>query len=243
MKKIRKVLILGANSDIGLETVKCFLEKNWHVTAHFNKNNSNSKKLNKLSKDNKNIAFFRYNFLNINNFEKFIKKNKKFFHNFDSLVSLTGFLKLKNFKNFKIQDFTDHINVNYYSNILIIRELLKSMQRRKWGRIVLSSSIGSKFGGSDQSFIYSLSKSMNEFFPSYYSNLAKYNILFNTIKIGVTDTKGNRLKKKENIRKRIKLIPLKRMAKPHEVSKYIYFLSSENNTTITKETINISGGE
>ena len=51
-------------------------------------------------------------------------------------------------------------------------------------------------------------------------------ILFNTIKIGVTDTKGNRLKKKENIKKRIKLIPLKRMAKPYEVAKYIYFLSS-----------------
>ena len=52
-----------------------------------------------------------------------------------------------------------------------------------------------------------------------------------------------RLNKKDNLKKRISLIPLKRMAKPSEVAKYIYFLSSEENTLITNEIINISGGE
>ena len=36
MKK--RVLITGASSDIGVETVKKFLENNFRVTAHFNKN-------------------------------------------------------------------------------------------------------------------------------------------------------------------------------------------------------------
>tara|TARA_B110000116_G_C16753091_1_gene544379 strand:- start:667 stop:1398 length:732 start_codon:yes stop_codon:yes gene_type:complete len=243
MKKIKKVLILGANSDIGLETIKFFLDNNWHITAHYNQYNSNTKKIEKLNSKKQEISLFKFDFVNINEFEKFIIKNQSFFKNFDSFVSLTGFQKLKNFNDFKICDFTNHINVNYFSNILIIRELLKHMRKKKWGRIVLASSIGTKFGGSDNSFMYSLSKYMNEFFPSLYKNFFKYNILINTLKIGVTNTRVVRLNKKDNLKKRISLIPLKRMAKPSEVAKYIYFLSSEENTLITNEIINISGGE
>lgn len=243
MKKIKKVLILGANSDIGLETVKCFVDNKWHVTAHYNQNNNNTKKLKKLYTKKKGISFFKFNFVNIIEFEKFIHQNKNFFKSFDSFISLTGFQILKNFNDFKVNDFHNHINVNYYSNILIIRELLKHMKKKKWGRVVLSSSIGTKFGGSDNSFIYSLSKFMNEFFPSLYKKLVKYNILINTLKIGVTDTRVVRLNKNKNLKKRVSLIPLNRMAKPLEVAKYIYFLSSEENTLITNEIINISGGE
>ena len=41
----KKILILGASSDIGIQVVKKFLKKNWHVIAHSNKNN---KKLGKI---------------------------------------------------------------------------------------------------------------------------------------------------------------------------------------------------
>ena len=84
---------------------------------------------------------------------------------------------------------------------------------------------------------------MNEFFPSYYKNFFKYNILINALKIGLTNTKLIKKDKNKNIKKRISLIPIKRMAEPNEVAKYIYFLCSDQNTLITKEVINISGGE
>ena len=84
---------------------------------------------------------------------------------------------------------------------------------------------------------------MNEFFPRPLRNLTKYNILINTLKIGLTDTKLNKVDKNKNMKKRIKLIPLARMATIKEVVKYIYFLSSNENTLITNEVINISGGE
>ena len=39
MKKIKRhVLILGGSSDIGIEVVKSFLNLNWNVTAHYNRN-------------------------------------------------------------------------------------------------------------------------------------------------------------------------------------------------------------
>ena len=84
---------------------------------------------------------------------------------------------------------------------------------------------------------------MNEFFPSVFKDLAKYNILVNCMQIGVTDTKINKIDKNKRLNKRAKLIPLKRIAKPEEIAKYIYFMGSDENTFITLQKINIAGGE
>lgn len=239
----KRILILSANSDIGLKVTNIFLQNNWNVTAHYNKQNVNTKKLNILRKQNKNIEFFQFDFLEINKFEKYVAKNKLFFQKFDAFVSLTGFNNLKSFNESSINNINKHINVNYYPNILIIKELLENMKKKKWGRILLTSSIGTKFGGSKNAYAYSLSKFMNEFFPSHYKDYLKYNILINTLKIGLTDTKLAKKDKTKDLKKRISLIPIKRMAKSEEVARYIYFLASDQNNLIAREVINISGGE
>ena len=236
MKK--RVLILGASSDIGVELVKLYLKNNYNVVAHYNKNIKNLKKIN-----NKNLSFLKFDLKQINSFENFIKRKQKMFLNFDIFVSLTGYLNLKKIDNAKINDFNNHINVNYLSNFLVIRSVVKGMLKRNWGRIVLSSSIGTKFGGSENSFIYSLSKYMNQFFPKIYKSFIKRNVLINTLQIGLTDTKMNLIDKTKNLKKRIKLIPLARMASKTEVAANIHFLTSEKNNLIANQIINISGGE
>ena len=47
----------------------------------------------------------------------------------------------------------------------------------------------------------------------------------------------------KNLKKRIELIPIKRIIERNEVSNYIYFLCSNENTTLTGQNLNISGGE
>jgi 3-oxoacyl-[acyl-carrier protein] reductase len=238
MKK--KILITGASSDIGISVVEKYIEDGWSVTAHFNKNN---KKLKKLKTQNRDLDLFYFNFKNIYKFEKFIKKNKSFFKKFDAFVSLTGLNKSKQFNLLKISDLNYHLNVNYFSSLLIIKELISPMINKKWGRILLTSSIGTKFGGGKTTFAYSLSKYMNEFFPSTLKEKMKYNILYNCLRIGVTDTKIHQNVKNKNMKKRINLIPVQKMAKPNEIAEYIYFLCSSKNNQISNEVLNISGGE
>ena len=90
---------------------------------------------------------------------------------------------------------------------------------------------------------YSLSKYLNQFFPAIYKNYYKHNIMINSLQIGVTDTRLHSKDKSKNMKKRIKLIPINKMASTNEVAEYIYFLCSEKNTLITNQNINISGGE
>ena len=161
----------------------------------------------------------------------------------DSFISLSGYIKSTDFDHINYKSFLDHINVNFYSNLVFIKHIYKKMVKNKWGRILLSSSIGTSYGGGDKTFLYSLSKFNNEFIPKIFKKkYAKY-ILYNVLKIGVTNTKIHLKIPKKNLKKRIKLIPTKRMASTEEVSNKIFYLASQENTLIHGQIINISGGE
>ena len=69
---MKKILILGASSDIGIELTKYFLVRNYKVVAHLNKN---SKDLNKLN--NKNLKLFKFDLIKIKEFERFVNKIEK----------------------------------------------------------------------------------------------------------------------------------------------------------------------
>ena len=117
------------------------------------------------------------------------------------------------------------------------------MKKNNFGRLLNASSVGVKYGGGKNTFNYSISKHLLEFFPSNFKELVKFNILINTLRIGLTDTKIHSKINKKNLKKRISMVPMKRMAQPDEIAKIIYYLSSSENTYITNEVISISGGE
>ena len=86
--KDKKVLILGGSSDIGIELIKKYLENNWHVFCHYNKN---KKVLNNLQKKNKHkLSIFKANFYDNKSTQNLFNKVKN--QSFDSLVNLVGYL-------------------------------------------------------------------------------------------------------------------------------------------------------
>ena len=240
-KKYKKVLIIGASSDIGIETCKKFLENEWELTAHYNTNSKALKNLKKKYQSRLNLI--KFDLRNIFLLEKYLYKNKKKFIKFDAFVNLSGYFKSTTFQNFKVKDLFEHFSANSFSSLLFLKIILEGMKIRKWGRVVNTSSIGTKFGGGKKSFCYSLSKFNNEFFPSFYKDLYSNNIMINTLQIGVVKTKMHKKLPNKNMKKRVSLIPIKRIIEKNEVSNYIYFLCSDQNTTLTGQKLNISGGE
>ena len=239
-KKYRKVLILGGSSDIGVEVIRIFLNKQWHVTAHFFKN---KKKLENIKKTSKNLNLIKFDFLNYKktNVEKLIRK--KFKGKYDSIINLVGYIDNRGFENTNLETILRSLSANTILPILIEKMLVKEMLHNKWGRILNCSSIGVKFGGGKNTFNYSLSKHCLEFIPNSYKDWASSNVLINNLRIGVTSTKLHKRILKRNLKERTKLIPMKRMAKPQEIASYIFSLISEQNTYITGQTLSISGGE
>jgi len=238
---IRHVLILGGSSDIGSEVTKIFLKKGWVVTAHYSKNKKN---LTNLKKNFPNLITTQFDFENYkkNNIERLM--NSKFSKKYDSIINLIGYIDNKSFENTNLNSILKSLTANAILPILLEKKLVKKMLSQKWGRILNCSSIGVKFGGGKGSYNYSLSKHCLEFIPNGYRRWAKSDVLINNLRIGVTNTKiHKKMGRNLKMKKRIKLIPIKRMAEPDEIAKHIVNLTTENNSYITGETVTISGGE
>ena len=235
MKNHRKVLILGASSDIGICVIKQFLNKNYSVSAHYNKNSTS---LN-IFKGKKNFDKFSLDL------SKEIKSAtlKKINKNYDIFINLTGLVNNISFENFNYRNLNKILLANYINPTVILRHIFPGMIKKKWGRILMSSSIGVKFGGSKNTFAYSISKHLNEFIPSFFKNYYKNEIFYNSLRIGTTNTKIHKKIKNRNISKREKLIPVKKMASPEDIANYAVYICSEQNKYITGSVLTIAGGE
>jgi 3-oxoacyl-[acyl-carrier protein] reductase len=232
----RKILILGGSSDIGVEVINIFMKKNWSITAHYNSN------LNALKKFKGKIKLIKFDFENKKNVEKLI--NKKFESNFHSIINLIGYVDNKSFKNTDYISIIKALTVNAVLPSLVIRKTIPFMLKEKWGRIVNGSSLGIAYGGGENSYNYSLSKHLMEFIPGVYRYWAENNVLINNLRIGYTNTKiHKKINKTIKGKKRINLIPMKRMARPLEMANYLAFLASEENSFMTNRTLSATGGE
>lgn len=236
--KKKKVLILGASSDIGISLIEIYLKNNYEIVAHYNKGSDFFLNLVKKNK----IKTIQFNFLtNLKKIEKFAKN--KIFKNCNILINAAAYLKEIKYEKVTANDILDTMKINLFPGIIFTKILGGHMNKNKWGRVVHLSSIGVKFGGSEGNFCYSLSKHSLEYFPKSIQLWAKNNVLVNTVRVGLTDTKIHKKLPSKNMKKRIELIPIKRMAKTKEISSLVFFLGSQNNTYISSQVISAAGGE
>ena len=222
---IKNILILGASSDIGLRVVEYFLSKGWFVYAHYNNN------LKAFNYPKKNLKPIKLNFNNQGQINKFCKSLSK--KDISSYINLIGYIDNKSYKNSNLKSLIKSLKINTLIPLFIQRTLIPQMIKNKFGRLLNISSIGVKYGGSEFTFNYSFSKHALEYLPSYIKNLAGKNILINTLRVGVVNTKLHKNVKRKNMRRRAKLIPIGRIAEPKEISKIIYDLASEKNTYLS----------
>ena len=231
-------LVTGASSDIGLETVKILLqEKEFVWCIHRGK----SRNLNELKKQySNNLHISKYDFLEQSELESYIDEIKERKHQIKSFISLASLRRNVEYGEISIADLNDHFFVNTILSVLAVQELGEAMSKQSYGRIVIGSSIGVKFGGGIKSYCYSLTKFASELLPQISKSWVASNVLSNIVRIGVTDTTSMQ---NENLVQRCNLIPIKRPATPFEIATFLVWLGSNKNTYISNQLIPISGGE
>ena len=117
------------------------------------------------------------------------------------------------------------------------------MKRKNYGRILNISSIYGTVSKEKRS-IYSISKfGLNGLTKSASLDLAKFNILVNSISPGIFNTKLTRnILKKSGLKKVKKKIPLGKIGEPEMIANLCLFLCSDSNNYITGQNIIIDGG-
>ena len=232
-KNLKKFLISGASSKIGIELVTKLLINNYEVDGLYN---NNEKQLELLRNKYQKLKIHKINFE-----DNSLSKYK--FNKIDCFVSLQGYLNSSDNEEIDENDLIKHIKINYIKNLLIINKIIPHMKKRKYGKIFLSTSVGTKFGGGKQSLYYSISKFLNEYHPSYLRELIKENISINTISIGLVNTNIHKKIKSKNLNKRVKLTPAKRIMSVNEISQAIYDLIVSKTNVISNQILNLTNGE
>jgi len=238
MKGRRTILVTGANSEIGVSVCQQFLDTDNSVIAMVHRSND---RLESISSSRLNIV--KVDFSDHENIEKFIDENSELLDSVDVFISLASVRNSVNYGVINGSDLIHHFTVNSIPTILLVQYLGNSMSKKGWGRIVIGSSIGVKFGGGMDSYCYSLTKYASELIPNIAKQWSRKGILINVVRIGVTDTKKFCEIGKNKVESRVSLIPMRRLANQNEIGRAIYWLGSEDNTYITGQVIPVSGGE
>jgi len=236
MKNNKTVLITGSSTGIGFECAKLFLNNGYNLLSHYFEDNENVDYLKKFKENESIYSDFRDQD-SLNHFLNKIKSKE-----IEILLNNAGAFDFSKKQENRIDYINDVFNVNLTAPVLITEVVIDKMKQKNSGHIINISSIGSKYGSNSENIFYGITKrGIESATKSFARELAKYNILVNSIRPGVTNTNFY-TKLGKNINDRISLIPLKRSMEPDELAKFIYYICTEN-TFITNEIITIAGGE
>ena len=187
------------------------------------------------------MIVLKCNFLNQHSQDIFFKKIENI--TFDVVVNNAGINIIDEIYNIKDQDIEKIIRINLTIPAQIIKLTSRRMIKRRKGKIINISSIFGSISKSKRASYSSSKSGLIGLTKASALDLAKYNILVNSVSPGFIDTKLTKKILGKNLMKKIKnQIPLKKIAKPDEIIPYIIFLSSDNNNYITGQNCVIDGG-
>ena len=237
---MRQLFITGGSSDIGVSVIRAFLNKNYQVIAQkFNSQPS----FNELEMNTENLTSIKIDFSNYSNLERSIAKHTSLIEKSDVLVNAAAVFEPSKFYDISSAQILNALTINVIPSLILMKTIAPKMVERKWGRILNISSIGVKFGGGSNSFCYALSKHAMEFMPAIHKNWAAHNVLINTLRLGVVETRFHKTNPEKDLSLRTSLIPAGRMANTEEVAAMVEWLCSSKNSFTTGQTISMAGGE
>ena len=188
-KKIKKfqnkvVVVTGASSGLGLNIAKEFIKENAKVSLC-------ARRIDKLKKNyqnKKNVFFQKVDVSNERNIRKFLTNTIKKFGKIDILINNAGNAKSSNVENIKYKDLKKTFEVNVFAPVIFLRESLKIMKKKNYGRVINVSSGGS-VNCAESFFLYSSSKSaLNTLAKTFAKEIKGFNIKINTMSPGPCKT-------------------------------------------------------
>lgn len=235
---MRTVLIIGASSDIGIDLCRKYLSAGWRIIAQYR--NIRPEFTNILCPS---IETWEIDFSDTPRLKHDLEKKRNHLMEVDAFVNLAAEVPRYNFGSIDAEHILSILAVNLLPGFLLMQLVGPAMAKRGWGRIVHTSSIGVKFGGGEDTVLYSLSKHCQEFIPRAARSWAANDVFVNVVRVGVTNTRIIQKYTHDELSDRIKMIPAQRLATTVQIAEFLYWLASEKNGYLTGEVIAAAGGE
>ena len=236
--KNKNILITGATGGIGNELIKKFFSLGANIVATGTK----SEKLDIIKKKYTSIKILKFNISEHSRIEEFIDNIVLELGGLDILINNAGINADNLSIRMKDEEWKKVIDINLTSTFLLCKYSIKKMLKNKFGRIVNITSIVGHTGNIGQSNYAASKAGIIGMSKSLAIEYAKKNITVNCVSPGfiISDMTMNIAEKaKEYLTSRI---PMGKLGTGEDVSNCVAFLSSDQASYITGETIHVNGG-
>ncbi len=140
------------------------------------------------------------------------------------------------------EDWQKVLDVNLTAGFRLARACLRTMLRRRWGRIVGIGSVVGHTGNAGQANYAAAKAGMVGMSKALAHEVASRNITVNVVAPGFIDT-AMTAGLSEQIKQRLfEVIPAKRLGRPEDVAAAVVYLASEEAGYVTGQTLHVNGG-
>jgi 3-oxoacyl-[acyl-carrier protein] reductase len=164
------------------------------------------------------------------------------FGRIDVLVNNAGITNDKLLIRMNTEDWERVIRVNLTGAFLMTRAVGKHMLKQRYGRIINMASVIGMIGNFGQANYAASKAGIIALTKSCAKEFARRNILVNAIAPGFIKTRMTDVIPEEIKENYLKLIPMGRFGEPEDVANLVVFLSSEQASYLTGQTICVDGG-
>ncbi len=237
----RVVFVTGASRGIGRGIAEYFLQRQDRVAVGYS---SNRELAEELCRSYPNGFPVCVDIGSLASIERSIATITEYFsEDVSVLVNNAGIAQEKPFLNISESDWERMLKVNLQGPFHLIQQVVPAMMKAGWGRIVNVTSIGGQWGGMNQVHYAAAKAGLINLTQSTAKVFSAAGITCNAIAPGLvkTDMSAAELQTEAG-REKLKNIPVGRLGTVEEMASTVYFLSSDEASYITGQTVNLNGG-
>jgi 3-oxoacyl-[acyl-carrier protein] reductase len=238
----RVAFVTGASQGIG-RTCALRLAKEGAAVAVAARN---QEKLNELASDitaaGGKAGAFPLDVTNEDQIKETVKAAIAQFGKVDILVNNAGITRDQLVMRMKRTDWDAVLQTNLTSAYLCIQQVIGSMLKQRWGRIINITSIFGQMGQAGQANYAASKAGLIGLTMAIAREVGSRNITCNAVAPGFIETAMTAVLSDEFKQNAVKQIPLGRVGSPDDVAAAVAFLASESASYITGHVLNVNGG-
>ena len=160
----------------------------------------------------------------------------------DILINNAGITRDQLVMRMKRADWDAVLNTNLTSAYLCIQQVIGSMLKQRWGRIINITSVFGQTGQAGQANYAASKAGLIGLTMAIAREVASRSITCNAVAPGFIETSMTSGFSEDFKQNALKMIPLGRVGTPEDVASAVAFLASEEASYVTGHVLNVNGG-
>ena len=238
----RVALVTGASQGIGQACALALARQGASVALAARNQQKLEEVAGQIAADGGKAAVFAMDVAEEDQIKSGIKSAIAHFGKIDILVNNAGITRDQLVMRMKRADWDAVLNTNLTSAYLCTQQVIGSMLKQRWGRIINITSVFGQIGQAGQANYASSKAGLIGLTMALAREVASRNITCNAVAPGFIETSMTAGLSEEFKQNAVKMIPLGRVGTADDVAGAVCFLASEKASYVTGHVLNVNGG-